>query len=242
MSKDGRQVKTDQGEAAELNALQAAISTDRLAPYLAACGGDRKMAMQLYRWNVAVSAGFYGPLQTVEVTLRNSLHNALSDQYGVTWYDALSGDLDTRANVNIDESKRGLLRQGHPVDPPHMVANLSFGFWVALLGAGGRRASPNRKANYEMTLWRPALRHAFPGAAGQGLNRKKAHRPFEYMRLLRNRIAHHEPIHRRRLDKDYDSLLQTLTWMSPAARRWVETSSRVPELLATDWRTHDIRF
>ena len=43
-----------------------------------------------------------------------------------------------------------------------MVAGLSVGFWDSLLGPGGRIGRSNRKANYEMTLWRPALRDALP--------------------------------------------------------------------------------
>ena len=43
-----------------------------------------------------------------------------------------------------------------------LVATLPFGFWVALLGAGGRIERAGPKADYEKTLWRPALRGVSP--------------------------------------------------------------------------------
>lgn len=58
-------------------------------------------------------------------------------------------------------------------------------------GSGGRLES-GRKANYEMTLWRPALRQVFAHCAT--LTRRQAHEPLNDLRILRNRIAHHAPI------------------------------------------------
>lgn len=240
MAKKEGEVKFDQWDGPILDAIEAALSTDRFSKYVSACGGDRKAAFRLYGWNTAISAAFYGPLQTLEVTLRNALHAALTDCYGPNWYDGIGPGLDAHAVNKIEECKRGLRKEGHSIDPPHMVANLSFGFWVSMLGAGGRRTPPTPKANYEMTLWRPALRHAFPSAPK--LNRKAAHNPFEHMRLLRNRIAHHEPVHARRLDKDYESILKVLDWMSPEARVWVEASSRIPDLLAQFKEAEHVKF
>lgn len=262
MAKDEKDVNIDQWDETMLGKVEIALSVDRFAKYVDACGGDREAAFRLYGWNIAISGAFYGPLQTIEVTLRNALHGALSAQYGLTWYDSAESGLDAHARRKISQSKRSLLEGGHVVDPPHMVANLSFGFWVSLLGPGGRlrserdslaqrswisllglcgqRLAVTPKANYEMTLWRPALRHAFPNAPSP--NRKKIHRPFEYMRLLRNRIAHHEPIYARRLDKDYESILNVLNWMSPEARIWVEASSRIPCLLAQFGGLKHVKF
>ncbi|MDE0373605.1 MAG: hypothetical protein OXI73_13825 [Rhodospirillales bacterium] len=54
-----------------------------------------------------------------------------------------------------------------------VVAGLSLGFWVSLLGPGGRIAESGRRANYETALWRPVLRDAFPHA--RPLTRRQAH-------------------------------------------------------------------
>ena len=240
MAQDKKQVKMEQWDEPALDAIEVALSADRFAKYVDICDGDRKAAFRLYGWNMAISAAFYGPLQTLEVTLRDAIHAVLSVEYGRTWYNTAELCLDAHAIKKIHESKNRLVKERHSVDSSHIVANLSFGFWVSLLGAGGRRPKTLTKANYEMTLWRPALRHAFPHAPR--LNRKAVHSPFEHMRLLRNRIAHHEPIHARRLDKDYEIILKILDWMSPDVRTWVEVYSRIPDLLAQFEGSKHVKF
>ena len=263
MANDEKDVNTYQWDEVMLGKIEIALSVDRFAKYIDACGGDRETAFRLYGWNTAVSAAFYGPLQAVEITMRNTLHAALSAQYGLTWYDRDESGLDAYARRKISESKRRLLKGKYEVIPSRIVANLSFGFWVSLLSPGGRLQfesgnsaqrsrmslpAPRRrrlavaipKANYEMTLWRPALRHGFPNAPKP--NRKAVHRPFECMRLLRNRIAHHEPIYARQLGKDYESILHVLNWMSPEIRVWVESSSKIPDLLSQFRGSEHVNF
>ena len=131
-----------------------------------------------------------------EVALRNAIHRRLAERYGEAWYDNPDAGLDRGAVERIASARMVSARDGHDEGPPRIVAALSFGFWVSLLGPGGRVAA-GRKANYEMTLWRPALRGAFVHCAR--LTRKEAHRPLNSLRTLRNRIAHHEPVFARDL-------------------------------------------
>ena len=77
-----------------------------------------------------------------------------------------------------------------------------------------------------MTLWRPALRRAFPHR--MPLTRKQAHRPLNAPRQLRNRIAHHEPIFARPLLEDHQRILEVAGWISPAAQSWIKHHSCVP--------------
>ena len=64
-----------------LDDLEAAVSPERLSTYLTAAGGDRKRALQLYTWNTEMSAAFYGPLQGLEIALRNAIHQQLTRCY-----------------------------------------------------------------------------------------------------------------------------------------------------------------
>ena len=66
-----------------------------MSTYLRATGGDREKALHLYTWNTALSAAFYGPLQGLEVALRNALHRQLTERYGAEWYDNPAAGLDT---------------------------------------------------------------------------------------------------------------------------------------------------
>jgi len=212
-----------------LDALEASLSPERMTTYLAAAGGDREQALRLYTWNTAVSAAFYGPLQGLEVALRNAMNRELARIYGPDWYDNPGAGLDLGALERIGGAKKELAKGGYPIDPPHLVAALSFGFWVTLLGSGGRSQTPGSpKRNYEMTLWRPALHRAFPHAK---LSRRAAHQPLDFPRTFRNRIAHHEPIFNRHLEADYRQILAVTGWICPSTRNWIAHHSRVEQML-----------
>ena len=212
-----------------LNDLEASFSPERLSTYLTAAGGDRKRALQLYTWNPEMSAAFYGPLQGLEITLRNAIHQQLTQCYSAAWYDNPAVGLDLGGLERIAAAKAETARGGHAATPGRLVAALSFGFRVSLLGSGGRMDSDGRRANYEMTLWRPALRRAFPHR--MPLTRKQAHRPLNALRQLRNRVAHHEPIFARPLLEDHPRILEVTGWISPAAQAWIKHHSCVPMVL-----------
>ena len=94
--------------------------------------------------------------------------------------------------------------------------------WNLSLSSGGGAA-------YETRLWAPALHRAFPHYRGP---RRSVHQRLVTMRLFRNRIAHHEPIHYRHLAADHATMLTILGWVSPEFAAWVDSRSRVPTLLA----------
>ena len=244
MTEGGGEVKVSDfsDRAVRMVDLIAAFSPERMSTYQAATAGNHDKAAQLYVWNVKVSAAFYGPLQAVEVMLRNAMHRELSRCYGLHWYDEPRAGLDWSCSSRIGREKNHLTNIGHRITPSRLVAALPFGFWVSLLGAGGRidRESHHRKANYEMTLWRPAIRLAFPH--GPRLSRKAAHAPLDYLRTLRNRIAHHEPIFNRHLAKDYERILEVAEWLSPPIRTWIERHSRLPALLEDPKDDPDVCF
>ncbi len=221
-------VKNFSFNAAIIGALETSLSPERMATYLAVTGGDKEQAVRLYTWNTAASAAFYGPLQGLEVALRNAIHRELSVCYGVNWYDNPACGFSAGTLNRLVEAKNKLRRDGYAVDPPHLVAALSFGFWVTLLGKGSQAATGGRKCNYEMTLWRPTLHKAFPNAR---LRRSAVHQPLNYLQTFRNRIAHHEPIFNRHLEADYQHILTITGWICPYTRDWIAHHSRVETVL-----------
>ena len=148
--------------------------------------------------------------------------------------------LDLGGLDRIATAKTKITRAGGTVTPSGLVAGLSFGFWVSLLGPGGRLDPAGRRANYEMTLWRPGLRRSFPHRTP--LTRVQAYQPLNSLRKLRNRIAHHEPIFARPLLEDHQRILEVSGWISPGVRTWIERHSRVPLLLAASDVTAEVHF
>ena len=204
---------------AELDELLRVLSPERVRSYQRATNGHPREAIQLHVWNTLVSGAFYGPLQTVEIALRNAIHDRLSRSQGPRWLQ--SHEILLRRELEkVDEARRKLRRKS--LSSAQLVPELGFGFWVGLLD---RR--------YDV-LWRTELHRAFaPGTARSGL-----HKELVKLRDLRNRIAHHEPVHSLPLDEHHESLLWVLGMFSPVAAEWVSSHSRVPGILATpDRRT-----
>ena len=87
----------------------------------------------------------------------------------------------------------------------------TFGFWCGIL-----------KKHYGATLWIPHLHKAFPK---KRLGRYDVQRRLNGIRELRNRIAHHECILHLDLGVEYANVLDTLDWICPVTRSWIETHS-----------------
>lgn len=199
-----------------INELEEVISLERLSTYLRASNGNKQIALKLYLWNSEISAAFYLPLQGLEVALRNALHSALSRKYGNGhWYDM--APIDARAQEMVAKAKTEVQRSHGIVNPPHVVAELSFGFWLSLL---------NRQ--YHQTLWIPVLGKAFPNAHKSRAEINDALSP---LRTLRNRIAHHEPIFARHLVDDYTNIVKIIGWINADKARWIEYHNVVTDTL-----------
>ncbi|MGH3621902.1 MAG: hypothetical protein ACRDQ5_08940 [Sciscionella sp.] len=207
-----------------LDWMAAALSFERLRPYLDECGDQLDVALRMYTWNTEIAGAFHGPLDWLEIVLRNGLHHELKREFGRgDWWNSPRIRLRRHALDQIAEANRKLGTFASSAPAGKLVAELSLGFWVALVSAG------RGGFNYETTLWRPALRFAFSAYRGR---RAPLHRDLESVRLLRNRIAHCEPVHRRHLHADHETVIRLIGYLSPNAAQHVRCHSRVPEVLA----------
>jgi hypothetical protein len=70
--------------------LSIIFSEERLDGYLshAKCNNSKTDALIAYSWNLELSQSLYPALQILEITLRNSLHQALSTTFRTKyWFD-----------------------------------------------------------------------------------------------------------------------------------------------------------
>ena len=196
--------------------LAAALSPERLGHYLRTTGGDLTAALRLYEWNLALSGALYEALGIVEVVLRNALSVQLTAHHGTLagrWYDDPLDVLSAPAHGDI-AAARGRVRKLHRAETPgRVVAELNFGFWKFLLAK-----------RYEATLWTGYLRHAFPDLQPQ--SRATVYRALDELHTVRNRIAHHEPIHSRDSAADMLTIYRLLDWIDADVRAWAVTLSR----------------
>jgi hypothetical protein len=201
--------------------MEDLLSRARLRPYLAAAGGDTHNGLRLYTWNSEISGAFYESLHYVEIGLRNAMDRQLTRWAIVQgarrpWYlePAINLTPSTRRRITV---ARANATQGRTVEiHGKVVAELTFGFWWSLLAD-----------EYNRRLWQPCLRGAFDGS----VRRAHLHSELNELRLLRNRIAHHEPIHRLDLGKVYERMVDVAERISPLLGARIESTSRVPSLI-----------
>jgi hypothetical protein len=172
--------------------LEHALSSDRLATYAPGKHRDLDTVVN-YFWNIALCQALYPSLGTLEVAVRNSIHTTLTDHFGrADWYD-IPGLLQSRQARTIRDAKHNIVASRKRVVPGRVVAAVGFGFWTSLLDTlyGNSPKGPQ--------IWRspnsPLLNNAFPNASGQARGvRRPIFNRLDDIRLLRNRVSHHERI------------------------------------------------
>ena len=105
--------------------------------------------------------------------------------------------------------------------PGRVIAAMSFSFWTTMFSPA-----------YEQ-LWRSTL-HKIATRAGKPLVRKDFSRPLTKIRLLRNRIAHHEPILHWYLRTHHKALRELTQWLSPPALIWSAPLDRFEQVYPAD--------
>ena len=196
----------------ELDAVERLLSTERLSTYMVEAKGDRKKAFYLYLYNRRLSSSLFECIGGLEVALRNSVHITLSEAFQTdTWYDNLPFPWLRYEQAALQRAKEQLRSRNKQMPPGRIIAELTLGFWCGLTGKP-----------YSTTLWIPHLHKAFPN---KHLGRKDAYKRLNDIRELRNRIAHHECILHFDLQLEYDNILDSVDWICPITRSWIETHS-----------------
>jgi len=65
------------------------LSTARFSRYLKRYGGNRTYALRLYAWNLEASSALWGPINILEIAVRNAIHDKLVERTsrGDWWSD-----------------------------------------------------------------------------------------------------------------------------------------------------------
>lgn len=194
--------------------IQAILSQERFDRYLTWAGGDCSRALALYALNTQLSEALYTPLQMLEITLRNRIHTVMSAFHGERWFEMTElVQIETQRQV-LAKALDDLVREGKPPEPGRVVAALTFSFWTSMF-------SPT----YEQ-LWRASLHQIAQRDDKKSVRRKDLSGALTPIRILRNRIAHHEPIISWNLRKHNDAILRITGWLAPAAEAWARQYSR----------------
>lgn len=208
----------------ELVIVSNHLTTNRLQSYLNVTHGNLDQALELYKWNFEISAEIFRVLADVEVFLRNAIDRELQ-KFNITlgndmsWLDGLNQFIPPVRRADIERAKYFVVADGKTLDHLNIVSQLNFGFWRSLLVRWNKD-----------NLWPNALRFAFPHSPSR--QPEYIFTRVRHLHILRNRIAHHEPIHQRDLAMDYQICLEVLSAISPVIAEWSAKNSRVLQVLA----------
>jgi len=200
------------------------LTAHRLQSYLNATHGDLDQALELYKWNSEISAEIFRVLADVEVFLRNAIDRELQ-KFNVTlgnnmsWLDDLNQFIPPIRRLDIDRAKYFVVADGKTLDHASIVSQLNFGFWRSFLVRWNKD-----------NLWRKALCFAFPHVPSR--QPEYIFTRVRHLHVLRNRIAHHEPIYNRDIAHDFQICVEILNAISPAIAEWSTQNSRVLRVLA----------
>ena len=202
------------GTNADYEELRELLTAERMGSYFQASSGDLLGAFALYEWNMTASAAIMHTVGMVEVLVRNALDRNLTawmerKEPGSDWLDLRA--LDDRARSDIADARRRASQRNNASTHGKVIAELSLGFWRYLVAS-----------RYLTSLWIPAAQGAFPlGSSDAGMRRSQVESSLKSLHFVRNRAAHHEPIHRRDLMKDLRTSTEIAGWISPTARDWI---------------------
>lgn len=190
--------------------LVKVISIPRLNTYKTSfnCSSDEE-ALKYYYWNQALSAEIYVLLHNIEICLRNRIHTSLSlnisklnneicsDNYN--WYDFFDFDVRDKRDPTrtvlgetgkaLDSAKRKLKQKRMRETPQNVISNVDFGAWRHILSISHCKES-------KIIDWHKINPQIFVSYGDIG-NRSKRQAVMDRLKeigLLRNRMAHLEPV------------------------------------------------
>ena len=176
----------------KFNEFQAIISTERLQRYLTACSGDTKKTMTLYRLNLNLSQEVFTLLSCFEVAIRNSIDAVLVANLECDWLrdavmpGAIFDIPDCRDSAKIIRKAYTRLQRNHSYTHSKLLAEMEFGVWKYMF------ANPQYRVTGRILL------SIFPNkprsTAHCQYNNTYMFNELDGINILRNRIAHHEPI------------------------------------------------
>lgn len=109
------------------------LSIDRLKSYELLCPSKKESdIIGAYHWNLLVCQQLYPFIHSVEIALRNAIHQAAINKFGTEfWFDKVV--VDGKSKLIIEDTKTKLARRLNTITASDLVAALTFGFWVTLI-------------------------------------------------------------------------------------------------------------
>jgi len=203
----------------QIIALKSALSAARINTYEIAAGttGNEDLSgLNLYLWNAQISGEFLTPLHICEVVIRNAVADAIEQQYGNQWpwSKTFQTSLPSPPSLKVYNPQKNLCDVSKKqVTVGKVIPELNFVFWQKMF-----------TKRHDVRLWDKYLLNVMPGCdKAQSIKnlRQSIFQDIDTVRELRNRIAHHEPIFKRDLANDYNTIIRLITYRSQETADWI---------------------
>ncbi len=172
--------------------FQHILSGERLQRYLLSCNNNTRKTMTLYRLNLNLSQEVFTLLSCFEVAVRNAIDRILTERLGENCLrDAVldGGIFDVpgcRDSAKIIKKAYNRLMRDDSYSHPKLLAEMEFGVWKYMF------ANPQYRAVGRTLL---AIFPNKPRSSAEvQYNNTFIFNELDGINILRNRIAHHEPI------------------------------------------------
>jgi hypothetical protein len=164
------------------------------------------------------------PSHFAEVVTRNAAAEVLEAVYGARWPWSSTFEASLPHPAQGWSARREIrnVRANQPTTGK-VIAELKFVFWQKLF-----------TKRHDVRLWAPHIATAFPGAPAMPAAslRDRVYRDLEALRLLRNRLAHHEPVITRNLLDDLNRMLDLVELRNADTAAWVRTMEDATQSIA----------
>ena len=211
-----------------IDAVRAALSAARMGTYEAAAGiqaDDDPAALLLYAWNAEVSGALLSPLHVCEVVIRNAVADALEALYGPRWPWSPTFERSLPDPIQGYSPRRDMqsARRTAPTTGK-VIPELKYVFWQKMF-----------TGRYDVRIWDQHLRRVMPNldpSQSVAALRQAIYSDLERVRLLRNRIAHHEPIFTRALTNDYQIIRTLVMYRCTVTAAWLDGNQKATAIIA----------
>lgn len=212
-----------------IKSIKAALSVPRVSTYEAAThtvAANDPSAIALYAWNAAVSSALLAPLHICEVVVRNSVSEAIERLYGPRWpwSAGFARSLSTPAQPWLYDPRKDLTNTARRfASTGKVIPELKFVFWQQMFDS-----------RHEARIWNRHLLSIFPNVDATKsitLLRQDLHDDLEQVRILRNRIAHHEPIFARNLHDDFQTIVRLVRSRCEITASWLLSNQMASKVM-----------
>ncbi|WP_288374254.1 Abi family protein [uncultured Pseudomonas sp.] len=211
-------------------AVRNTLSAARLGTYeaiAAAAGRDAEAAVALYAWNAQISGALLPPLHLCEVAIRNAVSDALEALYGARWpwNPTFERSLPRQSGPGYNALADLQQVRNKATSTGQVITELKFVFWEKMF-----------TSRHDGRVWNPHLMRVLPNldqTKTVAALRLEIHNDLNNIRLLRNRIAHHEPVLQRNLQNDLGIITRLVESRCQVSSGWMMGFQQVQSLIGT---------